>query len=242
MLKRNISGLLALFLCITSVQAQTVDEVVEKHVAALGGKEKLSKLKSLQIDAVVTVNSFEVKSTTTVVQNKGVRSEQEIQGMKIVQGFDGTTAWMINPMMGSDKATKLPAEQNDALKGQMDLTGLYNYKDKGYDVALEGEDVLDGAPVFVLQVKMPDGSSSTNFISKSTYYTLKTLISAKGPDGNPVQTTIYSSDYKDVDGYITPYSIEIESEGMPGKIVTKVTSAKFNVEVDPSIFAFPGDE
>lgn len=226
----------------SGTQAQTVEEVVEKHIQALGGKDKLRQLKSARIEAVVVVNSFEVKSTTTVFQNRGIRTEQDIQGMKIIQGFDGTTAWMINPMMGDNKPIKLPLEQNASLKNQMDLTGLFDYKAKGYDISLKGEEVLNGTPVYVLTVKMPDGSNADNYISKNNYHTLKTTVTVLGADGKETQTNIYSSDYKEVDGYVTPYTIEIEGGGLPGRITTKVTSARFNVDTDPSIFAFPGEQ
>lgn len=240
-MKKLTYTLCLLFIPILTIQAQTVDDVIEKHIEALGGKAKLSKLKSARIDAMVTVSGFDVKSTTTVLQNEGIRSEQEIQGMTIVQAFDGTTAWMINPMMGSDKPTKLPAEQNASLKGQMDLTGLYNYKEKGYNIELKGEEELEGEPVYVLNVKMPDGNNANNYISKKTYQTLKTTVTIVGADGAENQTSIYSSDYREADGFVTPYTIEIEGAGLPGRITTKVTSARFNVDVDRAIFSFPGE-
>lgn len=236
---KTLLNLIITILIAIPTYAQTVDEIIEKHIEALGGKDKLRQLRSARIDAVVSVSSFEIKSTTIVLQGQGVRSEQEIQGMKIIQAFDGNTAWVINPMAGNDKATRLPAEQNAALKSQMDLTGLYNYKAKGYNLELKGEEVLDGAPVYVIEVKMPDGSNAINYMSKSTYYTLKTRVNMKTGDGNEIQTQIYSSDYKTADGYVTPYLIEIEGGGMPGRITTKVTSAQFNIDVDPSVFAFP---
>src|SRR5690606_30001805 len=119
---------LSLAMSLTTLSAQTVAEIVSKHINALGGEDKLSKLKSAQIVATVAVATFEVKGTTTVLQNKGIRIEQEIQGMKMIQAFDGNTAWAVNPMLDGGKAVKLPAEQSANLKEQMDLTGLYNYK------------------------------------------------------------------------------------------------------------------
>ena len=226
---------------LTTLSAQTVAEIVSKHINALGGEDKLSKLKSAQIVATVAVATFEVKGTTTVLQNKGIRIEQEIQGMKMIQAFDGNTAWAVNPMLDGGKAVKLPAEQSANLKEQMDLTGLYNYKEKGYKVEFKGEDIHQGEPVYVISVTMPDGNAATNFLSKNTYLTLKTTIKILGEDGNEVESNIYTSDYKVVDGIVTPHSIEIDGTGTPGVIKTHITSVRYNIDIDPSIFTFPGN-
>jgi len=39
----------------TAAQSQTVDEVISKHVEAIGGKEKLSQVKSVYIEGTANV-------------------------------------------------------------------------------------------------------------------------------------------------------------------------------------------
>jgi hypothetical protein len=146
-LKQIAHTLVLLLLFCSTTQAQTVEDIIEKQFAAMGGKGKLGQLRSARIEAVADVNGIQIKSSTLVLQNQGIRSEQEIQGMKMIQAFDGTTAWMVNPMMGNDQAVKLPAEQHAALKNQMDLTGLYDYQKKGYQVELKKDDEVNGTPV-----------------------------------------------------------------------------------------------
>jgi hypothetical protein len=43
---------------------------------------------------------------------------------------------------------------------------------------------------------MPDGTVADNYIAKTTYYTVKTVVTIKGADGKEAQTTIFPSDYK----------------------------------------------
>lgn len=231
--------LFAFLFAITGTYAQKVEDIIDKHIEALGGSTNLANLKSAQIDATVSVASFSVKGTTTVLQNKGIRIEQEVQGMKMIQAFDGTTGWAINPMLDNGNPVKLPESQNVNLKGQMDLTGLYNYKAKGYQVELIGEEQVKDEPVYVLKVTMADGNAATNYISKKTFLTLRTWIHMTTENGDVVESNIYPSDYRKVDGIVTPYSIQIEGTGIPGTIVTNITSVRYNLDIDPSIFAFP---
>jgi hypothetical protein len=53
-----------------------------------------------------------------------------------------------------------------------------------------------------------------------------------------VETTF--SDYKDVDGYMQPFSIEQGAKGMPQKQKMTFTKIELNVPLDDSRFAFPG--
>ncbi len=112
MLKQSMSRILALCVVtlafhLQAVQAQTVEEILDKHIAAMGG-DKYSGLKSVKMETTSQVMGMELPSSTTVVQGRGLRNEMMVQGSAIVQAIDGTTGWMINPMSGQTTATALP--------------------------------------------------------------------------------------------------------------------------------------
>ena len=53
------------------VQAQTVDEVIAKHVEALGGAEKVNSLQSLYLEGVAVLeNGNEITSKVYKVKDK----------------------------------------------------------------------------------------------------------------------------------------------------------------------------
>src|SRR6185295_981201 len=56
MLRRLFTALL-LLTCATAASAQTADEVVEKYLAAIGGREALGKLKSRSMTGTITVST-----------------------------------------------------------------------------------------------------------------------------------------------------------------------------------------
>ncbi|WP_247233480.1 outer membrane lipoprotein-sorting protein [Telluribacter sp. SYSU D00476] len=225
-------------LVFTGASAQNVDEIINKHVEAMGGAAKLSNLKSMKIDAAMQVMGMEIPTTTTIVQQRGFRSETDIQGTKVIQALDGTTGWTINPMTGQSTATPLPDEMVKAMSGQVDLTGLYNYKAKGYKAELIGQETLEGAPVYLVKVTNANGVTLTNYISKDTYYIVRTLVKAN-VNGQDVETKMSQSNFKKVDGITYPFSAEIESPAMPGAITMVVKSVQVNPKIDESIFAMP---
>ncbi|GAB2786942.1 hypothetical protein GCM10027275_34410 [Rhabdobacter roseus] len=222
-----------------TASAQTVDEVIDKHIAAMGGASKLASLKSMKMEAAAQVMGMEFPSSTTVVQGRGLRSETTVQGMTIVNALDGDKGWMINPMAGQNTAVALPEEQVKLSAGQLDLTGLYNYKQKGHTAQLAGEDKVNGAPVYVVKVKLNNGMETTHYISKETNYILKTATNVQAEGQNMVVNTSFSN-FKQVDGLTLPFTTEIESAAMPGGAMTMtIKSVQVNPTVDESIFAMP---
>lgn len=222
-----------------TISAQTVEDIVSKHITAMGGADKLSKLKSIKISANMEVMQMEMPVTMTIVQDKAFRTETTAQGMTIVQAVNGKTGWMINPMTGQTKATALPDEVVQSLASQTDLTGLYNYKEKGYTLNLDGEEDLAGAKVYKVSVTLKNGVKQQNYISKDTYYILK-IVASVPVNGQDVKTESIQSNFKQVDGITFPFSSEVTTSAMPGMaMINKIASVEINPKIDDSIFVMP---
>lgn len=238
--KRILTSILFLnLICVGLLSAQSVDDIINKHIKAMGGTEKLSLLKSIKISANMEVMNMEVPVTTTIVQNKAFRTETSVQGMTITQAIDGNTGWMINPMTGDDKATALPEQTVAMLSAQTDITGLFNYKEKGYKVTLDGEDDLGGAKVYKVVVTLPSGIQQMNYISKETFYILK-IKSVINVDGKEITSENSQSNFKQVSGITAPFLSEITSSAMPGaKMINKITSIEINPKIEEGYFTMP---
>ena len=233
---------LLVFLIITCfadvATAQTVGDIVAKHVKAMGG-EKLAKLQSMKISAEMDIMNMKVPITTIIVQNKGFRSESTVQGMTVVQAVNGSTGWAINPMAGNTKATPLPEDAVKSLANETDLTGLYNYKEKGYKLTLDGEEDLSGAKVYKVTMTLPNGVRRVNYISKDTFYILKIVAQTK-VNGQDVMSENVQSDFRAVDGIYYPFTSEVTTSAMPGtKMGLKITALEVNPKIDPKIFEMP---
>ncbi len=233
----KVLGLFAFVLILHTAQAQTVEEVIDKHIAAMGG-DKYTGIKGVKMESTAQIMGMDLPSTTTIVQGRGMRSETTVQGSAIVQAIDGAKGWMINPMTGQTGATALPDDQVKMSAGQLDLTGLYNYKAKGHKAELMGEEKIEGAPVYLVKVEMANGATATHYISKDTYYILRSVINTE-VQGQAVEVKTNFSNFKQVDGVTFPFTTEIESPAMPGMMTMMVNSVQVNPMVDESIFAMP---
>ena len=223
----------------TSSFAQTLDEIVAKHITAMGGTDKLSKLKSIKISAEMEVMNMQIPVTTTIVQQRGFRSETTVQGSTIIQVIDKDKGWAINPMAGQLKATPLPEDVVKSLSAETDLTGLYNYKEKGQTLTLDGEEDMAGAKVFKVTANLKNGTKRTNYISKDTYYILKTVAKVN-VNGQEVESKNTQSDFRQIDGITYPFTSEVETSAMPGATMAmKIKTLEINPKIDESIFAMP---
>ncbi|MCF0039132.1 outer membrane lipoprotein-sorting protein [Dyadobacter fanqingshengii] len=242
MLKSIFSKSLIAILLLGSIHisvAQNVDEIIDKHIKAMGGADKLSKLQSLKITADMEVMNMKVPISTIIVQDKGFRSETTVQGMTVVQAISGNTGWTINPMAGQTTATALPEESVKAMATETDLTGLYNYKQKGYVLTLDGEEELAGAKVYKISMALKNGTKRINYISKDTYYILKMIVQTT-INGQEVKSENTQSDFRQVDGVTYPYTSEVSTSAMPGTtMVLKISSLEVNPKIDPKIFEMP---
>lgn len=218
-----------------STYAQTVDEIVDKHVAAMGGMDKLKGVNTLVIERTLAVQSMEIPNKTTILIGKALRTESSIMGNSMIQVVDGNTGWMIRPVMmqGTGEPEDMPEEMVKQQVGQLDpFGGLVNYKDKGNKVELVGKEKMDKDEVYHLKVTTKDGQVSDQYIDANTYMLTKLKATMQGQEGE-----IAFSDYKEVEGIKFANTMDMSSPmGALSFVTNKIT---INGKVDESIFKKP---
>ncbi|GAB3724255.1 outer membrane lipoprotein-sorting protein [Spirosoma lituiforme] len=216
--------------------AQTVDEIVDKHVAALGGMDKLKGVSTLITERSLSVQGMEIPSKTTIVVGKSLRSESSVMGNSMIQVVNGTTGWMLRPtmMQGTGEPEDMPADQIKQQLGQLDPFGpLVNYKEKGNKIDLVGKEKVDGKEAYHLKVTTKDGQAVDEYIDANTYLVSKMKMVMNGQEGE-----MGFSDYKAVDGIKFPNTMEIVNPQM-GTLTMVTTKITVNPKVDESIFKKP---
>lgn len=211
--------------------AQTADEVVDKYIAALGGKEKLMSLKTVKMEGSMSVQGTDLTITATRSHMVGMRMDIEVMGMSNYQVANTTKGASFWPVQGMDAPVDMEPEQYKSVSNQLDLHGaLCNYKEKGHTVELLGNEKLDGNDAHKLKVTFKNGVVSTYYIDAKTGRLLKTTGMAK-VQGEEMEVSSTYSDYKqNADGYWFAYSVT----QMQGTIVYDKIST--NIPVDESIF------
>jgi len=215
-----------------TVKAQTVDEVVDKFIAAAGGKEKLMALNSVKMEGNLATQGFDVGIVVTVLNGKGARTDISVPGMS--DGYriiTPTKGWNFLPFQGMTGPEEAPEELVKAQQTQLDLqTSLLNYAAKGHKVELLGKEKVDGADCYKLKITYKNGRTAVVFIDATTYYRVKSVASLPVNGQETEVVTTFADFKKTPEGYVFPYSQTNQS----GTIT--YTSIEVNKPVDEKIF------
>jgi len=240
MIRKILGTALVLTMSAGLVSAMTLEEVIAKNLDARGGKDKLVAMKSAVITGKVHMpNGMEAPLTWKWMQPDKLRTEVTIQGMTIVQAYDGKTAWMIMPFSGKTDAEEMPADQAKRMEEQADFDGPFiDGQKKGYKLELVGKETVEGTEAYKIKVTNKFDEVTYQYLDAEYFLTFKEE-GKRTVRGQEIDFESSIGDYKKVDGLVFPFSFESKVKGsQQGQSVT-FDSIKLNVELDDSVFAMP---
>jgi hypothetical protein len=233
------SILFIMIACITtfSLCAQTADEIISKHIDAIGGNDVLAKVKSIYFEGSANAMGADYPTTTTILAGKGFKTVTTVNGSDIIQCFTDTSGWTINPLAGQTKAVALPAELVKKGKSSLDIGNeLVNFKEKGFSDTLLDRETYSGVSAYKVKLSQP-GIEIIYLFDPTTYYTLKTD-SKVAVGGQDVTSITKYLDYKKTDvGYVVPTTLAVTNNGYD--VTVTYTKVEINKDVDPQIFMMP---
>ncbi len=225
--------------CITtsSLFAQTADEIISKHIDAIGGNDILAKVKSVYYEGTANVMGADYPTNTTILAGKGFKTITNVNGSDIIQCFTDTSGWTINPLAGQTEAVALPAELVKKGKSSLDIGNeLVNYKEKGFTDTLLESETYDGVNAYKVKMSQP-GIEIIYLFDPKTYYTLKTDSKVRVGDQDVTSTTKFSDFRKTDIGYVVPTTLGVTNNGYD--VTITYTKVEVNNDIDPKIFLMP---
>lgn len=238
-MKKQLITLVALVAIPAFSFAQTADEVLTKHLTALGGADKIAAIKTMEYEQTMSVQGMDITSKAAYVVGKSVRNDVSVMGQQITNVIDGDKGWIINPMSGGTTAQDMPAEAMKMAKSttEPNMFQLAYLKTNKYPYELVGKEKQNDKDVYNLKVTRPEGMF--NYYIDPDSYRLLGFKGTVNAQGQQVQTTGTYSDYKEVEGITVPFTSDITAPMMPGTVTTKLTKVTFNSTIDPTIFNKP---
>ena len=218
----------------------TVDELMTKTIAALGGEENWRKLNS-------RVSKLEVDFVHQGLKGKGVTYEKAPNltatemtltavGKEIAtlsDYFDGTTGIEKTSFSPTDT---LSGQQLENVKLASDFYGLANWKKNFKDVKVEAVEKFGDEEAYKVVFKAEKASDVTFHISTKTFLPLKrSSVVVSSTSSQKIPTTTVYADYRETDGVMLPFKSTTTNAGM-GDIVIYLKEVKHNVKIDDKQF------
>lgn len=221
---------------------QSVDDMIAKHVQARGGADALRNIKSVVSTGKLRPSGFDAdfQFVETIARPGNVRVETTLQGLTIVQAWDGQSGWQIQPFSGRKDAERLSSDDTKSLQEEADFEGaLVDYKAKGNTVELMADEDVDGAPAHVIRVKLKNGDEQTYYLDPDAMLTIR-VVTKQTLRGAEQQSLTDYGDYEKIEGVYFPLEQESGPKDQPNNrqrvTIEKVT---LNGAVDPAVFAMP---
>lgn len=233
-----LAGLL-LFANSGIVKAQTVDEIIEQNIKALGGLEKINSIKNVAIEMNVETMGMQVKVNSWRERPNRHRTETDLQGKKSIQFFNGTEGWALNPFTGRETLEKMDADAARSMKFEADFDGpLVDYKNKGYTITREEDDDVEGAACWHLLLTTPEKDMYHMYIDKESGHLLKQKGKHRTGEGVELESEVSFTNYKDAMGMIMPHVMQQKSTFMGQSYVTsiKVSKVETNISMPATLF------
>jgi outer membrane lipoprotein-sorting protein len=218
------------------VQAQSVDEVLQKYFQAAGGLEKMKAVQAMRVSGRMAVGpGLEATFVRTAKRPNKVRLEFTVQGVTGIQAYDGETGWMLMPFMGQTQPELMPPDLARSMQEEADFDSpLVDYRAKGHRVELMGRESVEGTPAYKLKVTLKSGDVSFYYLDAEYYLPLRTE-SKRAFQGQELNVVTSFGDYKEVGGLMMPHAITVTGQG-PGVQQLVIERVELNAEVPDEYF------
>lgn len=234
---RSVGVVAALFApFVASAQtAPSADEIFARHVAAIGGKEAVMRVKSIKNSGKLEMPAMGISATmeSASAPNRAFL-RMTIPGIgDIKSGFDGTVAWEVNPMKGPRIKTekeKLSVLEDSDFYGSM----LFS-KERYQSAQTVGAADFGGEKTWQVKTVLKSGKVVNEFFSVATGLKVGSTSTQESQSGTMDVVTI-ESDYKQ----FGPLKLATRNEMSTGaqKVVVTLTEVVLDT-VSADAFALP---
>jgi len=209
------------------VVENSVKEVIDKYIKAIGGEAKMKAIYNVEMNMEAEIQGMKlIISGVTDQKNERLLNVTEVNGnvmsKTIVKDGAGTVT-----AMGQEQS--LTDEQvASVLKNQIYAFRELYLDELGINVTYEGTEEVEGEQAYKLSFEAGGDANTTEYYSVASGLKLQTESKVAG--------TIVYKDYKEVDGLMMPMTMIIKNSMIPMPLEAKITSIKFNQDLDDSVF------
>lgn len=238
------AGLALILLAASPPPNPTAADLVARNLAAHGGAAALAGITSVDFKGkYIAPGDFQLTYHETRARGSGgdrSRDDLSIQGLTIVQAYDGTGAWKINPFQGRKDAERMSSDESRAQADAALVDGplLASLKD-GSTVRYLGREDYDGTLGYKVQVRQRDGDQFDYLLDPDSFLEIRGT-ETRSIRGAPQVTEYEYGDYEKVGGFYFPMAIDSWQPNTPDqRSRVLIASASANGAIDQSLFNAP---
>ena len=229
----------------SSAAAQTADEIIEKSIAALGGRAAHDKITtrvatgelSIGTPAGDIAGTLEMYGAAPNKQRTVIKADLSALGagqLVIDQRFDGTSGYAMDSLQGNREIT---GSQLENMKAQGFPNPFMSYKAAGISVKLGAKEKVGDKEAYLLTFEPPAGFPIKTYVDAVSFLPVRTIVRAEVPQMGEVEQILDPLEYKDVDGVKVPVKLRLTNA--MNSITMTLTKIEHNVAVDNTMFSKP---
>jgi len=214
----------------TAQDTPTADQILDKYVAAIGGKDALMKVTDLTMNMSAETERGPIMITRKNKLPNKFSMVINASGMEVMKQTGDGTKVLMGGMQGSKTIDGAEAQKMTTMNT---LFPELHYAENGVTSAVVGPEKIDGKDTYKLSHATADGTTWTDNFDTSTGLKVQSIVTTKSPRGEMTTTTGYA-DYKENNGIKFPMTLNQQTPR--GAMTMTVDSVKVNKGLKDSDF------
>ena len=223
----------------------SVDELLAKMIAALGGEQNLRKHKSSFTTIEIDLESQGVqgKGTVTAKAPNLTASDMTLTALgkkigTIVSYFDGNNGGEVISFAPEETYS---GKRLEDIRAGSDFYDILNWKNN-YKITVKRMGKVGDEDAYIIERRNEKGTPITDYISAKSFLVLRrdSLITSE-TSGIELPQTQWFADYRPVDGVMVPFK-QTSNNIANGDIVVRVIEVKYDVDIPDTVFKKPATD
>ena len=221
----------SIFLPISKAKSQTADEIIQKHIEAIGGYEKIKAIRTLTCEGTNKSRMLETSFKKYVIQDSASCTEGTVNGRHSKGMVSKNNGWICVPGASRDSFHSKSKYEIKEEQFALDIHGPFiDYIEKGNKIKYLRVEKINNIDCFKIKLTRRDKSVFIYYFDRASY--LIKRIEWFWPNANQSVLT-YDYTYKAFDN---EYIFVARWSRLEDGVITTYNKYVINPEIDRSIF------
>lgn len=221
----------------------TVDQIIEKNIAARGGLKAWREIQSLKLTGKMDAGgkaNVQLPFVMALKRPRMSRLEIEFGGSTALQVYDGTSGWKVRPFLGRVQVEQFTPQELQIAAEQGALDGLLiDHDAKGIKVELAGADKVEGNDAYKLNVTLKDGQTRYLWVDAKSFLEVKIEGAPRKLNAKMRKVETYYRNYQSISGLMIPFGLETVVEDLRPSRKVIIETVYLNPQLEATAFARP---